>query len=63
MFQPEHFEKCMQDLEPAFHCPAQFYWGHGAALLSAQRLSLEASVLILLPGIVSTISTDPKTGN
>lgn len=49
MFQPEHFEKRTQDLEPAFHDAAQFYWGQTNAWLSGERLFSEASAPVLLP--------------
>lgn len=49
MFQPENFEKRTQDLDPAFHDAAQFYWGRATAWLSGKPLFSEVSAPVLLP--------------
>ena len=49
MFNPEHFQTRSQDLEPAFHDAAQFYWGRVAAWQSADTLFGLASVAVVLP--------------
>lgn len=48
MWQPEHFNKRSQDLEPAFHDAGQFYWGQPKAWLSNGNL-FEGSKLLLVP--------------
>lgn len=48
MFESENFEKRTQDLEPAFHDAAQFYWGRATAWLSNQCLFSGASAPVLL---------------
>jgi pseudaminic acid cytidylyltransferase len=49
MFQPEHFLTRSQDLEPAHHDAAQFYWGSAAAWLERKPLFGENSVPVVLP--------------
>lgn len=48
MWQPEHFTKRSQDLEPAFHDAGQFYWGRPPAWLHSGNL-FEGSKPLLLP--------------
>jgi len=48
MWQPEHFKKRSQDLEPAYHDAGQFYWGQPKAWLSSGNL-FEGSKLLLVP--------------
>lgn len=49
MFQPEHFLTRSQDLEPAYHDAAQFYWGSAAAWLARRPLFGENSIPVVLP--------------
>ncbi len=49
MFNPEHFLTRSQDLEPAYHDAAQFYWGNTAAWLAMRPLFGENSVPVVLP--------------
>lgn len=49
MFQPEHFLTRSQDLEPAYHDAAQFYWGSAAAWLARRPLFGENSIPVILP--------------
>lgn len=49
MFQPEHANTRSQDLEPAYHDAAQFYWGRTAAWGAGQHMFCGASTPILLP--------------
>lgn len=49
MFNPENFIKRSQDLEPAFHDAAQFYWGTAQAWLNEKPLYAKESVPIELP--------------
>ena len=48
MYQPELFSKRSQDLEPAYHDAAQFYWGRPEAWLKNGNL-FEGSKPLLLP--------------
>lgn len=48
MWQPEHFSKRSQDLEPAYHDAGQFYWGRPQAWLNSENL-FEASKPLVLP--------------
>ena len=48
MWQPEQFTKRSQDLEPAYHDAAQFYWGCPKAWLSRNNL-FEGCKPLLLP--------------
>ena len=49
MFDPEQFKTRSQDLEPAYHDAAQFYWGRTSAWLSAVTLFGPASAAVVLP--------------
>jgi N-acylneuraminate cytidylyltransferase len=49
MFSPEHFLTRSQDLEPAYHDAAQFYWGNAAAWLARKPFFGENSSPVLLP--------------
>lgn len=49
MFNPEHLLTRSQDLEPAYHDAAQFYWGKTAAWLARRPLFGEDSVPVVLP--------------
>jgi len=49
MFQPEHLLTRSQDLVPAFHDAAQFYWGTGHAWLHQKPVFSSQSVPLILP--------------
>jgi len=49
MFYPEHQLTRSQDLEPAYHDAAQFYWGQAEAWLSGRPIFGENSAPVLLP--------------
>jgi pseudaminic acid cytidylyltransferase len=49
MFQPEHSQTRSQDLEPAFHDAAQFYWGRTQAWLDRKEMFSSASAPVVLP--------------
>lgn len=49
MFQPEHRLTRSQDLEPAYHDAAQFYWGTAHAFLTNQPMFSGQSIPFLLP--------------
>lgn len=49
MMQPEHMQTRSQDLEPAWHDAAQFYWGRAQAWLEQQPVFGAASVPVVLP--------------
>ncbi len=49
MFYPEHFTTRSQDLEPAYHDAAQFYWGRTDAWLSGKVIFAPVSVPVYLP--------------
>lgn len=49
MFQPEHQLTRSQDLEPAYHDAAQFYWGSAQAFLDRLPMFCGASLPFLLP--------------
>lgn len=49
MFNPEHFLTRSQDLEPAYHDAAQFYWGSAEAWLARKPLFGENSTPVVLP--------------
>lgn len=49
LFHPEHALTRSQDLEPAYHDAAQFYWGSASAWLARRPLFDESSVPIVLP--------------
>lgn len=49
MFNPEHSLTRSQDLEPAYHDAAQFYWGNSAAWLARRPLFGRNSVPVVLP--------------
>lgn len=49
MFQPEHAHTRSQDLEPAYHDAAQFYWGRAAAWLAGKPVFTSASAPLILP--------------
>lgn len=59
MFQPEHFNARSQDLEPAYHDAAQFYWGRTAAWRTASPMFSSRSIPVLIPRErVQDIDTD-----
>jgi pseudaminic acid cytidylyltransferase len=49
MFQPEHRLTRSQDLEPAYHDAAQFYWGSANAFLDKRPMFSGRSIPFLLP--------------
>jgi N-acylneuraminate cytidylyltransferase len=49
MFDPRMFERRSQDLEPAYHDAAQFYWGRTRAWLSGERLFGPTAVPVVIP--------------
>ncbi len=49
MFWPAEFNTRSQDLEPAFHDAAQFYWGRPSAWLSGKPIFSSNSTPFLLP--------------
>ena len=49
MFNSEYFLTRSQDLEPAYHDAAQFYWGGMAAWLAGRPLFSDHSAPIILP--------------
>jgi N-acylneuraminate cytidylyltransferase len=49
MFHPELFSIRSQDLEPAYHDAAQFYWGRADAWLSGRPIFSREAVPIVLP--------------
>ncbi|HEX7799022.1 MAG TPA: pseudaminic acid cytidylyltransferase [Asticcacaulis sp.] len=49
MFWPQHRTTRSQDLEPAYHDAAQFYWGLGTAWLSGVDAFSEAGAAVILP--------------
>jgi N-acylneuraminate cytidylyltransferase len=48
MFQPEHFNSRSQDLDPAYHDAAQFYWGLTKAWVDEQLIFYENAMPIIL---------------
>ncbi|UCE31404.1 MAG: pseudaminic acid cytidylyltransferase [Burkholderiales bacterium] len=56
---PEHAARRSQDLEPAFHDAAQFYWGRAQAFVDQVALFSPASIGIVLPRhLVQDIDTE-----
>jgi pseudaminic acid cytidylyltransferase len=49
MFQPEHFNTRSQDLEPAYHDAAQFYWGRPESWLAAKPVFSPAARAVIVP--------------
>lgn len=49
MFWPDQFNTRSQDLEPAYHDAAQFYWGLPQAWLAGRPIFSDDSVPLLLP--------------
>lgn len=49
MFWPEHFNTRSQDLEPAHHDAAQFYWGRPHAWLAGKAIFSSDSAPVVLP--------------
>jgi N-acylneuraminate cytidylyltransferase len=49
MFDPGAFNIRSQDLEPAYHDAAQFYWGRAPAWLEAETLFGPSSAAVVLP--------------
>jgi N-acylneuraminate cytidylyltransferase len=49
MFHPELFSVRSQELEPAYHDAAQFYWGRADAWLSGQPIFSHDAVPVVLP--------------
>lgn len=49
MFNPEYFTARSQDLEPAYHDAAQFYWGRGSAWTAGHPIFSPAAAALLLP--------------
>jgi N-acylneuraminate cytidylyltransferase len=49
MFRPEYFTARSQDLEPAYHDAAQFYWGSAAAWVAARPVFPPAAAALVLP--------------
>lgn len=57
MFQPECFTARSQDLEPAYHDAAQFYWGRSSAWIGGRPIFSQAAALILPNYRVQDIDT------
>jgi N-acylneuraminate cytidylyltransferase len=51
MFQPEHFAKRSQDLEPAYHDSGQFYWMRVDEFMKQKRFFAQNAGAIILPEI------------
>lgn len=49
MFWPKHFNTRSQDLEPAYHDAAQFYWGRPQAWLTGKSIFLADTAPLVLP--------------
>lgn len=49
MFHPEYFAARSQDLEPAYHDAAQFYWGRAAAWAAGRPVFSPAAAAMVLP--------------
>lgn len=49
MFQPQHLMSRSQDLEPAFHDAAQFYWGWSDAWLAGENMYSPQAAPVILP--------------
>jgi N-acylneuraminate cytidylyltransferase len=49
MFYPDQYQTRSQDLEPAYHDAAQFYWGTSAAWLEERAMFSAGSTPIILP--------------
>ena len=49
MFSPEYFESRSQDLEPAYHDAAQFYWGTAEAWLDGRPIFSDSAISVVLP--------------
>ncbi len=49
MFNPSHFLTRSQDLEPAYHDAAQFYWGGATAWLANEPIFGENSIPVFMP--------------
>lgn len=49
MFHPEYFAARSQDLEPAYHDAAQFYWGRAEAWMAGRSIFSPRSVAMVLP--------------
>lgn len=49
MLNPEYFTARSQDLEPAYHDAAQFYWGRASAWAAGHAIFSPAAVALLLP--------------
>lgn len=63
MFHPEHYNTRSQDLEPAYHDAAQFYWGRAAAWLAGKPVFGPDSAPVVLPRYrVQDIDTEEDWG-
>jgi N-acylneuraminate cytidylyltransferase len=49
MFNPEYFTARSQDLEPAYHDAAQFYWGRASAWIAGRPVFSPAAAALRLP--------------
>lgn len=49
MFNPEYFTARSQDLQPAYHDAAQFYWGRASAWIAGRPVFSPAAAAVLLP--------------
>lgn len=49
MLEPNNFNIRSQDLEPAYHDAAQFYWGRASAFLTDTQIFCEESIPVLVP--------------
>ena len=58
MWQTDYFSERSQDLEPAFHDAAQFYWGNAQAWLHVNNLFEGSKALILPRWRVQDIDTE-----
>lgn len=49
MFNPEYFAARSQDLQPAYHDAAQFYWGRASAWIAGRPVFSPSAAAVLLP--------------
>ena len=49
MFDPEYFEARSQDLQPAYHDAAQFYWGRADAWREQRQIFNSEATAVILP--------------
>lgn len=49
MFHPEHYYTRSQDLTPAYHDAAQFYWGKTSAYMAEEMIFSDKAIPIIMP--------------